>query len=160
MALSSGGDVMIVEPDGARDTLRLIERAEFNGVALDLGFTQAGKATLQEIGMLYQLTLDRAGDLTGFMQWVGSGLHGSQLASGFIESAEFVRHYGGMDDAAFVSQLYRNATEHDADAATLAKWNLYLDSHSRAELAAQLAADVGLIGTQTGANGLELIGSL
>jgi hypothetical protein len=160
MSLSAAGDVMIVEPDGARDTVRLIERGEFNGATLDLGFTQAGKATLQEIGMLYQLTLDRAGDFSGFGHWVDSGAHGSELARGFIESAEFSQRYGAMDDAAFVNLLYQNATQHDAGATALAQWDVYLDSHSRADLVALLAVDTTLVGTQFGTSGLNLIGSL
>jgi hypothetical protein len=160
LSLNSNGDVMIVEPDGARDTVRLIERGEFNGVALDLSFTQAGKATLQEIGMLYQLTLDRAGDFSGFLFWVNQGLHGVDLARGFTESPEFQQRYGGLDDAAFVTLLYQNVTQQDPNAATLAQWDAYLDSHSRSDLVAQLAADTTLIGTQFGTNGLNLIGSL
>ncbi|NYE62897.1 hypothetical protein FHW58_004119 [Duganella sp. 1224] len=159
LALSTAGDVMIAEPDGGLDTIRQIELGEFNGVTRDLGFTQAGAATLQELGMLYHLTLGRAGDIGGFLLWLGSGLQGSALGAGFLQSAEFQQRFGGLDDTAFVNQLYRNLGQ-QADSAALAKWDAYLDHHSRYDLTMAMAHDVTLVGSQFGANGMSLVGSL
>jgi hypothetical protein len=160
LALSAGGDLMIGEPDGARDTIRQIELAEFGGVKVDLGFTQAPAAKLQEIGMLYQLTLDRAGDFAGFTGWIGTGREGAYLADGFLLSPEFNQRYGTLDDSAFINLLYQNATDHAADSATLAKWDGYLDNHSRSELVILLAHDTALINSQYSGGSLGLIGGL
>ncbi|WP_166454860.1 Ig-like domain-containing protein [Duganella aquatilis] len=159
LALSKAGDVMIAEPEGSLDTIRQIELGEFNGVTRDLGFTQAGAAKLQELGMLYHLTLGRAGDLPGFVLWLDSGLQNAALGAGFIESVEFGARFGSLDDNAFVNLLYHNAGQ-QADSATLAKWDTYLDTHSRADLTLALAHDVTLVGSQFGANGMSLIASL
>ncbi|MYN38119.1 DUF4347 domain-containing protein [Duganella sp. FT109W] len=159
LALSKGGDVMVAEPDSGIDTIRQIELGEFNGVTRDLSFTQAGAGTLQELGMLYHLTLGRAGDLAGFLHWLGSGLQGSALGAGFIESAEFHNRFGAMDDNAFINLLYHNAGQ-QADSAALARWDGYLDSHSRYDLTIAMAHDVTLVGSQFGANGMSLVGSL
>ena len=160
LSLTSGGEVTIGEPDGGQDTILQIERGEFNGATLDLGFTQIGAATLQEIGMLYHLTLGRAGDFVGFQFWVAGGLHGSALANGFVQSPEFVQRFGAMDDNTFITLLYQNTVHQAPGANVLAQWDAYLDNHSRADLVALLANDVTLVGSQFGANGLSLIGSL
>ncbi|MYM23000.1 DUF4347 domain-containing protein [Duganella sp. FT135W] len=160
LALNRSGDVMIVDAAGAADTLRQIELGEFNGAKLDLRFTQTPTAKLQEIGMLYQMTLDRAGDFDGFVSWINSGRDGASLADGFLMSTEFQQHYGALDNQAFVNLLYHNVTDHDADSATLAKWDGYLASHSRTDLVSLLAQDVTLVGGQYGVHGLGLIGNL
>nr|WP_315258574.1 Ig-like domain-containing protein [uncultured Duganella sp.] len=160
LALNRNGEVMIAEPDGARDTILQIERGEFNGVTRDLAFTQAGAGTLQEIGMLYQLTLDRAGDFAGFKYWIDSGLHGSALANAFTASVEFGQRFGSLSDTDFITLLYQNTLAQPPSAAVLTQWDAYLDNHSRGELVAQLATDVTLVGSQYGAGGLNLIGSL
>ncbi|TFW14850.1 Ig-like domain-containing protein [Duganella callida] len=160
LSLSSAGDVRIGKPEGGLDVIRQIEKGEFNGTTLDLNFTQAATASLQELGMYYHLTLGRAGDYAGFLHWMDSGLQGAALASGFIQSAEFSQRYGNLDDNAFITLLYQNTVNRAPDAATLAQLDAYLGDHSRAELVAQLAQDVTLVGSQYGANGLGLIGGL
>jgi hypothetical protein len=158
LALSQAGAVMIAEPDGSVDTIRQIELGEFNGVTQDLSFTQATPATLQELGMLYHLTLGRAGDIGGFKFWLDSGAQGSALGAGFLASPEF-HNFGTLDDNALITQLYHNIGL-QADSAALAKWDGYLDSHNRAELVSAMAHDVTLVGSQFGANGMSLVGSL
>jgi hypothetical protein len=155
---SNGADVMVGQSAGAMNTVRGIELGEFDGQTIDLSFTQAAASTLQEIGMLYQLTLDRSGDYGGFQFWLSQHTTGAALAKGFTQSAEFTKLYGTLDDAAFVTRIFQNATDAAPDAATLAKWDTYLDSHGRDEMVAQLVVDATLIGTQTGTNGLTLIG--
>jgi len=160
LSLSTHGEVAIVEPDGAHDTIVQIEQGEFNGATVDLGFTQASAATLQEVGMLYHLSLGRAGDLSGFRFWVDSGLHGSALVNSFLAAPEFVQRYVGMDDVSFINQLYLNTVQHGATADQLTQWDTYLDSHSRADLVSLLAGDATLVGSQYGPDGLSLIGNL
>jgi hypothetical protein len=157
--LSNAGDVMLSGADSGTDTIRQIELGEFNGVTRDLSFTQAGAGTLQELGMLYHLTLGRAGDLDGFLHWLGSGLQGGALGAGFTNSDEFRSSHGGIDDIAFINLMYRNAGL-QADNASVAKWDAYLDNHSYGELAVQLAHDVTLVSSQFGTNGMSLVGSL
>jgi hypothetical protein len=160
LALNRGGDVLLGESGGAQDTILQIERGEFKDLTLDLSFTQASAATLQEIGMLYHLTLGRAGDFAGFKFWVDSGLHGSALAAAFVNSKEFVATYGSISDARFINQLYLNTLQQGASADTLNQWDVYLDSHSRADLVSLLTTDATLVGSQYSANGMSLIGSL
>jgi hypothetical protein len=155
---SNGADVMIGQSADAMNTVRGIEIGEFDGQVVDLSFTKAATSTLQEIGMLYQLTLNRAGDLGGFQFWLSQNASGAALAKGFTESVEFKQTYGALDDAAFVTQLYRNVTDAAPDAATLTKWDTYLDNHSRNDLVAQLVVDATLVGTQTANGGLTLVG--
>lgn len=74
---------------------------------------------------LYGATLGRAPDQAGFIQWVDSLASGHGLAevtTGFINSAEFQRAYGGMDDGQFVSTLYGNVLHRAPDAGGLAAW--------------------------------------
>ncbi|WP_195763541.1 Ig-like domain-containing protein [Duganella guangzhouensis] len=160
LALGSAGEVKIGDADGALDTIRQIELGEFSDGTLDLSFTQTAASTLQDIGMLYHLTLGRAGDFAGFLSWVDSGRTDSSLAAGFIESVEFIQRYGTQDDQTFINALYQNATQHDADATTLAQWDTYLDSHSRADLVNALAHDATLVGTQFASGNMSLIGGL
>jgi hypothetical protein len=160
LVLNTSGEVMIGEPDGALDTIVQIERGEFSDGTLDLGFTQAATATLQEIGMLYHLTLGRAGDFPGFQFWIDSGLHGSALASGFMASPEFTAGYGSLGDTDFITMLYQHTLQQAPAANLLAQWDSYLDNHSRADLVALLASEVTLVGNQYGSNGLSLIGNL
>ncbi|MAY72512.1 MAG: hypothetical protein CME82_13790 [Halomonas sp.] len=69
---------------------------------------------------LYQATLDRAPDLRGLTNWSErlftgeSGLQ--QVATGFVNSAEFQATYGALDDAGFVELLYQNVLGRAADA--------------------------------------------
>ncbi|MYM69365.1 DUF4347 domain-containing protein [Pseudoduganella sp. FT55W] len=160
LALNRVGEVLLGESGGAQDTVLQIERGEFKDATLDLSFTQASAASLQEIGMLYHLTLGRAGDFSGFKFWADSGLHGSALAAAFVNSTEFVATYGGMSDASFINQLYLNTLQQGAPADILNQWDVYLDSHSRSDLVSLLTSDATLVGSQYGANGMSLIGSL
>ncbi|MET0321360.1 MAG: Ig-like domain-containing protein, partial [Duganella sp.] len=156
---SNGADILVGQSADAMNVVRQIEHAEFDGgKVFDLSFTQAPTSVLQEIGMLYQLTLDRAGDYDGFQFWLSQNATGAALARGFTQSAEFTRLYGTLDDAAFVTRMFLNATDAAPDATTLARWDTYLDTHTRDEMVAQLVVDATLIGAQKGVDGLTLIG--
>jgi hypothetical protein len=56
--------------------------------------------------------------------------------------------------------LYQHTVAQAPSAPVLAQLDAYLDNHSRADLLSLLASDVTLVGSQYGAGGLSLIGSL
>ena len=160
LSLSLTGDVSVVGQGGQSDVIVQIERGQFSGGTIDLGFTQAPAATLEQIGMLYHLVLGRAGDLPGFQFWVGSSLHDTSLADGFLNSPEYIARFGALNNDALVTQIFRNLGEATPAAADLQTWESYLGSHTRAELLTAMSADVQLIGTQNGPHGIALVGSL
>jgi Ca2+-binding RTX toxin-like protein len=88
---------------------------------------------------LYEATFDRAPDLAGFNTQVGaisSGLALSSIAANFVNSAEFVRTYGSVDDGEFVTLLYDNVLDRAPDPQGFAFWTGRLDSgvSSRADV--------------------------
>ena len=87
---------------------------------------------------LYQATLDRAPDITGFSNWSGQLAGGRALdavINGFVDSAEFQATYGALDDTAFVELLYQNVLDREADAGGLRVWTQQLAAGtSRAEV--------------------------
>jgi Ca2+-binding RTX toxin-like protein len=141
--LGHDGQVRIAETraSGDIDVIDSIEAGEFSGVKVDLAFTQLAPAALQKVAMLYQTVLGRTAELPGLVFWAGkTSLSDAQLAGGFVQSAEFQKHYGTLSDAAFVAQLYENGTHHAADAGTLATWQTFLSGHTREETAVAMAA--------------------
>ena len=105
------------------------EGAEFvrNTLAAANAFTQARNEAgwTDDVFRLYQATLDRAPDAAGFVDWIGRLGGGSTFlgaVSGFVESREFQRTYGALDDTAFVTLLYRNVLDRAPDAPGLANW--------------------------------------
>ncbi|MCR9126592.1 MAG: choice-of-anchor I family protein [Rhodobacteraceae bacterium] len=83
-----------------------------------------------DVYRLYQATLDRAPDLTGFEAWteaLGSGTPFDSVVDGFVNSAEFQATYGALDNNGFVSLLYSNVLNRAADAAGLNAWVGQLD---------------------------------
>ncbi len=89
------------------DILRGIERIQFNDLSLAFDVTgSAGQAY-----RLYQAVFNRAPDLAGLgyqMKVLDDGWALVQVAQNFIQSPEFVRTYGALNDGQFVSQLYWN----------------------------------------------------
>ncbi len=87
---------------------------------------------------VYQATLDRAPDITGFSNWSGQLAGGRALdavINGFVDSAEFQATYGALDDTAFVELLYQNVLDREADAGGLRVWTQQLAAGtSRAEV--------------------------
>ncbi|MBS1186999.1 MAG: hypothetical protein H6R04_1017, partial [Burkholderiaceae bacterium] len=133
IVLGTDGEVRIVaSASGDIDTIREIELGNFAGTAVDLRFTQADSATLQEIGLMYQIVLGRAGDVEGINYWAEHDMDTVSLASCFTGAPEFGARYGALDDAAFLNEMYHNALHRDADAIGLAYWEHYLATHTRA----------------------------
>jgi len=158
IVLDVGGHIKVVEADtGYADTISQIELGKFADEVVDLRFTQADSATLQEVGLMYQIVLGRAGDLGGFGYWTAQKLDVGSLASCFVASSEFAARYGALDDAAFLNEMYHNALHRDADAIGLAYWEHYLATHTRAELLAGWMNAPELLTTQFGTDGLWLV---
>ena len=91
------------------------------------GFTLARNPATwtDEVYRLYRATLDRDPDATGFADWLdrlGDGTALATAVTGFIGSREFRATYGTLDDAGFVTLLYRNVLDRAPDALGLAGW--------------------------------------
>jgi hypothetical protein len=75
---------------------------------------------------LYGATLGRAPDPGGFLSWLNGLSSGSlqpeQTAAAFVNSREFQRVYGALDDAGFVALLYRNVLGREGSEAEIAGW--------------------------------------
>ncbi|WP_226629330.1 DUF4214 domain-containing protein [Alloyangia pacifica] len=91
-----------------------------------------------DVFRLYQATLDRAPDLTGFDNWSARLADGQAylgVVDGFVRSAEFQNTYGALGNGGFVDLLYNNVLGREADATGLANWTARLDGGmSRAEV--------------------------
>jgi serralysin len=87
---------------------------------------------------LYDATLDRAPDLSGYTYWVSQYANGQSLisiASGFIGSVEFQSVYGAVNDVQFVTLLYNNVLERAPDSGGLNYWvNVLSGGASRADV--------------------------
>lgn len=95
-----------------------------------------------DIGRLYTI-LDRAPDIEGLKFWLSHGAAGetgAQVASGFVQSAEFSQRLPDGTNAAFVEQLYQNVLDRGSDAGGLAYWVQSLDGGtSRGQVAFNIA---------------------
>ncbi|MCJ7874840.1 DUF4214 domain-containing protein [Phaeobacter sp. J2-8] len=96
-----------------------------------------GKELTGQVYRLYGGTLGREPDATGFTNWYDGLVRGQngtggvtllQAANAFVNSAEFQLKYGTLDNAAFVTQLYRNVLGREPDATGLANWTGRLES--------------------------------
>ncbi len=142
--LGRDGQVRVEDKaSGDLDTIRGIEKGEFSDGTVKLPFTQLDPKALQSVAMMYQVLLDRAADASGFAFWLGSGDSSSHMASMFVESAEFVAHYGKLDDAHFVATLLANGGV-ASTGVVAAGWEAWLATHSRAELVVALIGEPGL----------------
>ncbi len=87
---------------------------------------------------LYRAFLGREPDGAGLIAWSNRVADGQSLvdvAQSFVDSTEFAQSYGQLDDAQFISLLYRNVLERDADTAGLSGWQAQLDNgQSRAQV--------------------------
>jgi hypothetical protein len=84
-----------------------------------------------QAGRLYQAAFGRAPDDAGVAYWSADLTGGDTLtnvASGFLGSAEFQARYGNPNSNAFVTSLYRNVLHRDPDAGGLAYWSAAIDS--------------------------------
>ena len=83
---------------------------------------------------LYQAAFDRAPDSGGLGFHIsvmeGAGVSLTQVAQGFVDSAEFKTRYGALGNGAFLTQLYQNILHRAPDPAGLAYWQGLLDSNA------------------------------
>ncbi|UWR24417.1 DUF4214 domain-containing protein [Sulfitobacter sp. S190] len=79
-----------------------------------------------QVYRLYQATLDRAPDATGYQTWTERLFEGErglvEVAQGFVDSTEFQGVYGTLDNPDFVTLLYQNVLERDASTAEVQGW--------------------------------------
>ena len=83
-----------------------------------------------DVFRLYQATLDRAPDASGYANWSGrlaDGMAYADAASGFVNSAEFRATYGALDNEGFVTTLYENVLDRAPDANGLTNWTARLE---------------------------------
>ena len=82
-------------------------------------------ATFGQVYRLYGATLNRQPDGPGLQSWVNNLVAGQTLAgitSGFVNSAEFQKTYGALDNTQFVFLLYNNVLHRGPDVAGLQGW--------------------------------------
>lgn len=99
--------------------------------------------TQEQAYRLYKAAFDRQPDLEGLGFWIRALETGANLvqdvAQGFVNSAEFQTMYGVQStDAQFVSQLYKNVLDRDAEGTGYQFW---LDSLSKGVSRAQVLTD-------------------
>lgn len=126
----------------AFDTLVNIERLQFSNtmVAVDIASTQNAGS----VYMLYKAAFNRAPDAFGMGYWLAQKDNGSNIvtniAQGFINSAEFTAKYGtNPSNSSYVDKLYQNVLGRNGDAGGVAYWNQQLDSGSVSKAAALVA---------------------
>ena len=103
-----------------------------NGILLPLDLSAPGTAS-----RLYDAAFDRAPDLPGLLYQTAqlATLPATQVAAGFLASAEGQARFGGANDAAFVDQVYQSALNRSAEAEGLSFWtSLLSDGASRADV--------------------------
>ncbi len=72
---------------------------------------------------------DQSQGLVHTLAQMSGGFNGSMsIADGFLNSGEFKSLYGGLDNHAFVNQIYENALNRPADAAGAQYWDHLLDT--------------------------------
>jgi V8-like Glu-specific endopeptidase len=125
---------LVASRDGT-DTLTSVERLAFADVRLAFDVSgSAGKAY-----RLYQTAFDRTPDNAGLgfqMKALDDGLSLTAMANNFINSPEFVRTYGSLSNAQFITQLYANVLNRTPDAGGFAyhTGNLASGANSRADV--------------------------
>ncbi|WP_299414845.1 DUF4214 domain-containing protein [uncultured Sulfitobacter sp.] len=83
-----------------------------------------------DVYRLYEATLGRAPDLGGLKSWASTLANGASfetIVGGFVNSAEFQRVYGTLDDTGFVTLLYQNVLKRAPDSAGLDNWLISLE---------------------------------
>jgi hypothetical protein len=132
---SEGANLAVVNTaTGSKTLLANVERLQFGdgAVALDVN-GNAGESY-----RLYQAAFDRTPDKAGLSFWIHAMDDGQSLldvATGFVNSSEFVQKYGAnTSDAQFVSALYQNVLHRAPDASGYDFWLQALHDTSRAQV--------------------------
>jgi len=119
-----------------------VERLKFDNlnIALDIGSTQNAGS----VYMIYKAAFNRAPDASGMGYWLAQKDNGSNIvtniAQGFVNSAEFTAKYGtNPSNSSYVDKLYQNVLGRSGDSGGVAYWNQQLDSGSVSKAAALAA---------------------
>lgn len=92
---------------------------------------------------LYQAAFSREPDLPGLgfqVSVMGAGVTLTKVAQGFVDSAEFSKKYGSVDNRQYANLLYRNILGREGEAAGVNYWVGRLDSGAaRAEVLAEFS---------------------
>lgn len=83
------------------------------------------------LARLYMAVFDRTPDNDGFTFWenqMDSGMSFETVIDSFLASAEFNAQYGNLSNSDFVSTLYQNVLDRQADAEGLQWWTGQLDA--------------------------------
>ena len=124
------GTLVTNKASGAAQTVPAHYQLYFSDMTVSLDKTGAAAQAFR----LYQAAFDRAPDSSGLgfhiamMEGVGISL--TEVAQGFVDSSEFKSRYGALDNAAFLTQLYRNILHRAPDPNGLAYWLGLLDSRA------------------------------
>lgn len=124
LALMQNGQSRAQVALGFSDSQEFIRATQVEAQA----WTQARSpaAWSDELFRLYGATLDRLPDMTGLTGWAERLAAGSatlaSVASGFVGSIEFQNVYGALDNAGFVSLMYRNVLDRVAAQAEIDAW--------------------------------------
>lgn len=97
-----------------------------------------------QVARLYRAGLGRLPDADGLAFWGERATEGTSLVSvaqGFMTGPEFQARFGGLDNAGFVAQTYRNVLGREADAGGFTNWygRLLSGNLSRAEVLVSLS---------------------
>ncbi len=126
---SAGGIVITPKAGGAARTVSL---SVVTIVFDDLTVATDKSGVAAQAFRLYQAAFDRAPDAGGLGFHIsvmeGAGVSLTQVAQGFVDSAEFKSRYGALGNGAFLTQLYQNILHRAPDPAGLAYWQGLLDS--------------------------------
>jgi hypothetical protein len=110
---------------------------------------------------LYEALLNRDADATGAQNWTGvlasNGNSLTQIANGFLNSAEYGATHGNQTDAQFIQSLYNNALDRNGaiGAEELVYWAQQLATgQTRADVAVGI---VGSVEAQTHSSGVIVV---
>ncbi|NMG16349.1 S8 family serine peptidase [Aromatoleum bremense] len=103
----------------------------------------------QVIAAMYAAFFDRAPDAAGLAFWLdnmGAGQQGSDIAAGFARHPAFATLYGGLSNSTFVERIYVNMLGNGGDPDGIAYWTSLLDHGlSRSSMVAGLVEGAMLI---------------
>lgn len=120
--VSLSGSGPVITSAAGTDTLANVEVATFADGRLVFDAEHA----VAKVVRLYQAALGRDADQGGLNAWTGAlegGGRLTDLANGFLSSAEFAQRFGGLaDNGAFIDRMYLNVLGREADAAGKQNW--------------------------------------
>lgn len=110
------------------------------GLSSVTGYGPAEKSTASQVYRLYEAVLNRGPDYGGFVSWFNGVTTGAvtieQAAAAFTGGREFIRIYGNLDNAAFISLMYQNVLNRSASQGEIDAWlNLMSSGQDRAQVA-------------------------